>query len=75
MLWPVGAEGAMMAQITPNGAIPVIALIAEAQRELDMRRQVYWSRVRAGMMRQDEADKRIALMQAIVRRLTATAAL
>jgi hypothetical protein len=64
-----------MAQITPNGDIPVIALIAEAQRELDMRRQVYWANVRAGKMRQDEADKRIALMVAIVRRLTVTAAL
>ena len=72
---PVGAEGAIRAQITPNGAIPVTALIAEAQRELDMRRQVYWSRVRAGKMRQDEADKRIALMAAIVKRLTVTAAL
>ena len=64
-----------MAQITPNGTIPVITLIAEAQRALDMRKQVYWSRVRAGKMRQDEADTRIALMQAIVRRLTVTAAL
>ena len=64
-----------MAQIIPNGAIPVIARIAEAQRELDMRRQVYWSHVRAGKMRQDEADRRIALMAAIVRRLTVTAAL
>ena len=64
-----------MAQITPSGAIPVTALIAAAQRELDMRRQFYWSRVRAGRMRQDEADKRITLMQAIVRRLTVTAAL
>ena len=71
----VGVEGAIMAQITPDGAIPVTALIAEAQRELDMRRQVYWSRVRAGKMRQDEADKRIDLMQAIVKRLTVTAAL
>ena len=73
--WPVGAKGVAMAQITPNGTIPVSALIAEAQRELDMRRQVYWSRVRAGKMRQDEADKRIALMAAIVKRLTVTAAL
>ena len=64
-----------MAQITPNGPISITALIAEAQRELDMRRQVYWSRVRAGQMRLDEADKRIALMAAIVRRLTVTAAL
>ena len=70
-----GAKGAIMAQITPNGVIPVTALIAEAQRELDMRRQVYWSRVRAGKMRQDDADKRIALMAAIVKRLTVTAAL
>ena len=64
-----------MAQIIPNGAIPVIALIAEAQRELDMRRQVYWSRVRAGRMRRADADQRIALMAAIVKRLTMTAAL
>ena len=64
-----------MAQIIPSGTIPVTALIAEAQRELDMRRQVYWSRVRAGKMRQTDADKRIALMAAIARRLIVTAAL
>ena len=71
----VGAEGAVMAQIIPIGTIPVTALIAEAQRELDLRRQYYWSRVRAGKMRQDDADKRIALLAAIVKRLTVTAAL
>ena len=64
-----------MAQIIPFGAISVKALIAEAQRELDMRKQVYWTRVRAGQMRQADADKRIALMAAIVKRLTVTAAL
>ncbi len=64
-----------MAQINHSGAIAVTALIAEAQRGLDMRRQVCWSRVRAGQMRQNEADKRIALMAAIVKRLTVTAAL
>jgi len=64
-----------MAQIIPDGAIPVPALIAEAQRELNMRRQYYWVRVRAGKMRQADADKRIALMAAIVKRLTVTAAL
>ena len=64
-----------MAQINPDGAIPITALIAEAQRGLDMRRQVYWTRVRAGKMRQDDADRRIALMAAIVKRLTVTAAL
>ena len=71
----VDAEGAIMAQITPTGSFSVTDLITEAQRELDLRRQFYWSRVRAGKMRQDEADKRIALMQAIVKRLTVTAAL
>lgn len=64
-----------MAQITPDGAIPVTALIAEAQRELDLRRQFYWAWVRAGQIRQADADKRIALMAAIVKRLTVTAAL
>jgi hypothetical protein len=64
-----------MAQIIPFGTITVAALIAEAQRELDMRRQVYWASVRAGIMRQAEADRRIALMAAIEKRLTVTAAL
>ena len=64
-----------MAQIIHDGAIPVTALIAEAQRELDLRRQFYWARVRAGQMRQADADARIALMAAIVKRLTVTAAL
>ncbi|MDT8855000.1 hypothetical protein RNZ50_08205 [Paracoccaceae bacterium Fryx2] len=64
-----------MTQIIPIGAIPITALIAEAQRELDMRRQVYWARVRSGQMRQADADKRLALMEAIVRRLIVTAAL
>jgi hypothetical protein len=64
-----------MAQIIPFAAISVAALTAEAQRELDMRRQVYWASVRAGTMRQAEADRRIALMAAIVWRPTMTAAL
>ena len=72
---PVGVEGATMANTPAVGPFPITALITEAQRELDLRRQFYWSRVRAGKMRQDEADKRIALMAAIVKRLTVTAAL
>ena len=64
-----------MAQITHDGALPITALIAEAQRELDLRRQFYWARVRAGKMHQADADKRIALMAAIVKRLTVTGAL
>ena len=64
-----------MAQTTPHLPLPVTAMITEAQRELDMRKQVYWAKVRAGQMRQADADRRIALMQAIVKRLTVTAAL
>ena len=75
VLSPVGVEGEIMANTTLVGPFPITALITEAQRELDLRRQVYWSRVRAGKMRQDEADRRIALMAAIVKRLTVTAAL
>jgi hypothetical protein len=73
-MWPRGVKGAIMAQIIPIGTITVTALIAEAQRELEMRKQVYWANVRAGKMRQADADKRIALMAAIVKRLTVTAA-
>ena len=75
MLLLVGAEGVAMANLTPNEAFSVTALIAEAQRELDVRRQVYWSSVRAGQMCRADADQRIALMAAIVKRLTVTAAL
>jgi hypothetical protein len=50
-------------------------LIGAAQRELELRRQYYWKRIRAGKMRADDAEKRIALMEAIVKRLTATAAI
>ena len=72
---PVGVEGEITANTTLSGPFSITALITEAQRELDLRRQFYWSRVRAGKMRQDEAEKRIALMAAIVKRLTVTAAL
>jgi len=64
-----------MAQIIPIGTIPVTALIAEAPRELDMRRQVYWSRLQAGQMRLADADAGIALMASIAWRPTMTAAL
>ena len=49
-----------MTKLTPEGRFPVPALIAEAQRELDLRRQFYWARVRAGKMRQDDAHLRLA---------------
>ena len=65
-----------MGQINPQGGrFSVQELIGEADRELALRRQFYWSRVRAGRMRQSDAEKRIALMEAIVKRLTVTAAI
>lgn len=48
-------------------------LIEEAQREAFMRRRVYPNQVRAGRMKQEDADRRIDLMEAIVTRLTRTA--
>ncbi|WP_299129437.1 hypothetical protein [uncultured Amaricoccus sp.] len=64
-----------MEQINAQGSgFSIQELIGEADRELALRRQFYWSRVRAGRMRQSDADKRIALMEAIVKRLIVTAA-
>ncbi len=48
-------------------------LIEEARRELAMRRRFYPKWVRAGRIKQQDADRRIDLMEAIVRRLTRTA--
>jgi hypothetical protein len=64
-----------MSRGTLHSGFTVEELIAEAQRELELRRQFYWRRVRASQMRREDADRRIALMEAIVKRLTATAAI
>ena len=64
-----------MSKGTLHSGFTVAELITEAQRELELRRQFYWRRVRASQMRREDADRRIALMEAIVKRLTATAAL
>jgi len=57
-----------------NGArFGVVNLIDEAKREAFMRRRVYPKQVSAGRMSQEEADRRIDLMEAIVSRLTRTA--
>ncbi len=53
--------------------IDVKELIIEAQRELDMRRRLYPKWVRAGKIKDRDAQRRIDLMQGIVRRLTRTA--
>lgn len=64
-----------MGKETLHSGFTIEELIAEAQRELELRRQFYWRRVRAGQMRREVADRRIAMMEAIMKRLTATAAL
>ena len=48
-------------------------LIAEAERESKMRRNVYERQIRAGRMSRADADRRIDMMEAIARRLTVTA--
>lgn len=48
-------------------------LIVEATREVAIRRHVYGKQVRAGRMDPRDADRKIDLMEAIVRRLTRTA--
>lgn len=48
-------------------------LIEEARREADMRRRVYPRQVLAGRMTQGQADRNIAKMEAIARRLGALA--
>ena len=50
-------------------------LIEEAQREASMRRHVYEKQIRAGRMSREQANRRIELTEAVVRRLTRTAAL
>jgi hypothetical protein len=48
-------------------------LIEEAQRVLEMRRRLYPRCVRDGRMKQQDATRRIELMEAIMRPLTRTA--
>lgn len=57
---------------TPAQRFSVRELVNEAQREAFMRRRVYPNQVRAGKMTQEDADRRIDLMEAIVTRLTRT---
>jgi len=48
-------------------------LIEEATREAGLRRHLYAKQVRSGRMDQRDADRKVDLMEAIVRRLTRTA--
>ena len=60
-------------QPTTSGRFSVRELVDEAQREAFMRRRVYPNQVRAGRMSQQDADRRIDMMEAIITRLTRTA--
>ena len=60
-------------QPTTSARFCVRELVDEAQREAFMRRRVYPNQVRAGRMSQQDADRRIDLMEAIITRLTRTA--
>ena len=60
-------------QQPPSKRFNVRELVDEAQREAFMRRRVYPNQVRAGRMSQDDASRRIDLMEAIASRLTRTA--
>ncbi len=67
------AETAGKGEAVTAGEYDVKELIEEARRELAMRRRFYPKWVRAGRIKQQDADRRIDLMEAIVRRLTRTA--
>ncbi len=54
-------------------AVPLADQIACARRELALRRSVYPKWVRAGRMKQEEADREIVRMEAIVATLSAMA--
>lgn len=55
------------------GRFTLRELLAEAEREIQMRRNVYGRQVRAGKMTQADADRGIELMTEIRRRLSLTA--
>lgn len=61
------------AQNKASGRFGVRELIDEAKREAFMRRRVYPAQVRAGRMSQQDADRRIDMMEAIATRLSRTA--
>lgn len=53
---------------------PLTAQLVEAQRELGVRRRVFPKWIQDGYLREDQAAKRIALMEAIVATLEAAVA-
>lgn len=58
------ADGAQLFEVT------LAEMIAEVDREVAMRREVYARRVADGRMRQETAERQIAVMEAVAKRLS-----
>jgi hypothetical protein len=55
-----------MSDLFQGEPVPLAEMVAEAKRELHLRRSVYPRRVSAGKMRQSQADRAIMVQQAII---------
>jgi hypothetical protein len=64
------ANGMSGARLERENRFTLRELIDEAKREASMRRNVYAKQVIAGRMTQGQADRNIAMMDAIARRLS-----
>ena len=71
LAWQLGGEEcfAMVKEADENGTAPGKGALAEARDELRWRRWVYPRRVVDGVMKAAEADRKIALQEAIVANL------
>lgn len=56
--------------MTDHWPFTALELVTEARRELKLRRQVYPNRVHTGRLSQRQADRQIAMQEAIVEILT-----
>ena len=52
-------------------AIPISDQVAEVEREIALRRRVYPRWVSNGQLKQDRADRQIAVMEAVLKTLKA----
>lgn len=55
-----------MSDLFAGDPVPIQEMLAEAKRELHLRRSVYPRRVSNGKMKQGQADRYIAVQEAIV---------
>lgn len=68
--WQAGlVAGSGTAGVTDLFPITTADMIADMRRELIMRERVYPKLVAAATLKQDEADRRIAIVKAIIARL------